>query len=176
MIDFSFQHIRSGIPESVPGRTCLWVWYVDRIPPHIGISASGEYYSLKVSGKDNGIPVNGVIETIRRKAIPALVIELGPVIAPHYIRQHFDRFQVASPGRATCLTPIRDVFELDHVSKLADLLHELDKSGAIFSVFGENLPENYSGLPEYTDIDIQNRLKELDHAQRNKYTAQKSRS
>lgn len=176
MADFEFTCIRKGISEEAAGRTCIWIWYANRIPPHIGISSGNAYYSLKVSGKDNGIPVSGVLETIRRKNIPSILIELGPVIAPDYLRTHFDRFETAAPGEATCLTPIRSVFGLEQVTRLTELLHELDKSGAIFSVYGAHLPKNYRGLPEYSDIDIQKRLKELDHAKRKEHTAEKGRT
>ena len=33
----------------------IWVIHTNKIPPHIGISLNGKFYSLNVNGKDNGI-------------------------------------------------------------------------------------------------------------------------
>src|SRR5574343_30024 len=54
----------------------IWIWYADKIPPHIGCSINGFYFSLKVNGKDNGISVSKAFQVIQKKAIPSVFVKV----------------------------------------------------------------------------------------------------
>jgi len=45
----------------------LWVFHVDKIPPHVGISIDGVYFSMKVSDCDFKLDVDTVYQVVQRK-------------------------------------------------------------------------------------------------------------
>ena len=53
MFDFEFDHIIKDEVDLAPEQGLfLWVFHADKIPPHIGISLDGCFFSLKSSGVD----------------------------------------------------------------------------------------------------------------------------
>ena len=75
----------------------------------------------------------------------------------------FSSYERAKPGGATCLSPIKDVLQATpDVIQLSLLLQFLKKQAQLESVFGLNLPDNYSSLPEYGWQDIVKRIETLD--------------
>ena len=57
------------LKSELTNRLILWVLHADKIPPHIGLSKNDQFYSLKVSGKDEGLPVRNVLQIIEKKNI-----------------------------------------------------------------------------------------------------------
>ncbi len=140
----------------------LWIWYADKIPPHIGCSGEGKYFSLKVSGMDLGIPVEKVFDLVQRKKIAFLLIELEINFTEDQLQQHFRRYNKAGINGPTCLTPICDLLSSpSEIAQLSSLLKWLKEQGKTMKIQGVNLPANYSGLPVYGEQEIQERLEKL---------------
>lgn len=153
----------------------LWIWHANKIPPHIGCSINGKYFSLKVKGKDNGIDSFKAFQLIQKKSIPALFIELNQSIIPSYLQEVYDRYQHAEPNIATCLTPISQLFNcLSEVRQLSELLKYLQDRNKIEKVFGVNLDNDYRGILNYNQEDITNRLQKLKDVKREKHISKTS--
>ena len=54
----------------------LWAFHVDKIPPHVGVSIDGVYFSMKFSDCDFKLDVDTVYQVVQRKKIPAFIIPL----------------------------------------------------------------------------------------------------
>jgi hypothetical protein len=139
----------------------LWIWYADKIPPHLGISTENNYFSLKSNGKDENLPVSSIISLIKQKKIKTLAVELVSIVDLRAVVSCFDKYTEAKANKATCLWPIKDVLERPHPSKLEFLLDELDFEGDIKRYIGFNLDESFKGIPFYTIEDIHARLELL---------------
>ncbi len=139
----------------------LWVWHADKIPPHIGLSTDGHYFSLKANGKDEHLSINRILELIQRKSIPTLCFHLDYSISMNDITRTFDQFTVTVPNDITCLQPIKDVLNIPHAGQLTDLLIELYAQNHVRSVVGFNLPEDFNGIKQYSPEDIHERLTKL---------------
>jgi hypothetical protein len=148
----------------------LWIWYANKIPPHIGCSIAGQYFSLKVNGKDNGIKIEKTFELIQKKQIPCFLIKVKTHLGLTDIQNTFESYQHAEPEIATCLTPISQLFNcLNEVQQLSELLKYLQEAKQIEKVFGVNLKEDYRGILSYNQQDITNRLQKLKNVKREKH-------
>lgn len=176
MYSFEFSDIQ---PLSVTTRFedgfFLWIWHANKIPPHIGCSINGKYFSLKVKGKDNGIDSFKAFQLIQKKSVPTLFVELNQSINASYVQEVFDGYQHAEPQIATCLTPISQLFNcLTNVKQLSELLKYLQDRNKIEKVFGVNLDNDYRGILNYSQEDITNRLQKLKDVKREKYISKTS--
>lgn len=137
----------------------LWILYADKVPPHIGFSSNGKYYSLKVNGKDAAQDVEHLLSLINGKKIKTLVyqvrtdseISLGNV---------FEKYDRAVSGKTTCLEPVKGYLSLE-AETIHDLLIELQKRNLILSVTGLHLDTSFNGIPHYTTKDIHEYLNSL---------------
>ncbi len=146
----------------------LWVFHADKIPPHIGISKDGLYFSLKVSGKDENISVQKITKLLSTKKIPTLVIKTSEnSIKNRQLETVFEKYQKANSDGLTCLTPITEIYFSETQDLiLLELLNLLNEAGVVETIFGINLPADYIGIPAYSRSDIKNRLYQLTHAKR----------
>jgi hypothetical protein len=164
--DFEFDSINLNIESLDLNQTLLWILHADKIPPHIGISTNGKYFSLKVNGKDEQLPVGKLLTTIQNKKISVVVIATSRTLGLDEIREKYLQFQKAEDLKNTCLTPIKELLTADaNVSKLKDLLETLNNIGEIQQVYGLNLVSTYKGIPFYTTEEIRKRLELLKNAQ-----------
>ncbi len=163
MYSFQFENITSLNDKSFINSGCyLCVWHAHKIPPHIGLIIDGEYFSLKVKGKDTSIPIAEILKLIHRKEICTLIIEIKITITKAQIVTIFSQFSNAEPYKYSCLTPIVDAFNLrQDVNMLADLLNSFKSNDQIGNVFGLNLVSDFKGIPKYGKEEIEARLKEL---------------
>ena len=87
-----------------------------------------------------------------------------------YVQTIFNGYEKAGRNGQTCLTPITEILGCsDFISQLATLLKFLESEQQIESVFGLNLTKDYTGIPAYTKIDIDNRLRTLENVKIQKY-------
>lgn len=158
MYSYTFKHI--GNPSEIDFSTSvIWVFHADKIPPHIGFSSENRFYSLKVSGKDEQLSVQHVLELIHRKKIPALFIQLKSFISLAEAEHAYRQYERAVYGSVTCLTPIREMLHQPDAHQLSDLLNRIDH--AIERTAGINLPKNYTALPVYSIDEIYSYISEL---------------
>ncbi|TNE53192.1 MAG: hypothetical protein EP338_11680 [Bacteroidetes bacterium] len=166
MVALSFERISAEELISLRQEALLWVLYADRIPPHIGISQDALFYSLKVSGKDLGVPVDQMIRLLERKKIPALIYQLHEERSLD-LKEVFAQQEEIIAGQSSCLSPILEVLsERKELCLIFDLLEELEAKGRINRVFGLNLPESYQGIPDYDHESVEKRIEEIRNAQR----------
>ena len=162
MFDFEFEHIvrdSEGLNHSQD--LYLWVFHVDKIPPHIGISLDGQFYSLKSSGVDIGLDTGKVLRLISDKKLPSILIRLTSKVLEDELHRIYQSHSKTNAGSITCLTPVKEVLGISDVAKLSELLIRLEEDGRLSQVYSFYLPEQIKGIRTYTAQDITNRLLDL---------------
>ena len=142
----------------------LWVWHADKVPPHIGISYQSKYMSLKATGKDEQIEVDGVVSLLAKKNISTLGFELSIKSSIEKIEKVYSKYSTTVPNDVTCLHPIKEVLGILEVSKLKELLSVLNDNGSIRKVIGFNIDDSFEGIVDYNIDDIHSRLTMLNFA------------
>lgn len=143
--------------------TYIWVWHADKIPPHIGISTNGNYFSLKSNGKDEGVDIFKVAELVERKKIKTLLFELHDQLDVEEIASVFETYSTTSMNEITCLNPLKSILNSPDARILKDLLSELKAMDRISNVIGFNIDASFKGIQDYKVEDIHKRLKELEN-------------
>lgn len=146
-----------------PTLNYLWVLHADKIPPHVGISTSGKYFSLKHNGKDEHLPIDRVIELVERKGIKTLAIRLLNNYSLSELEEAFSAFDTTFSNEITCLAPIEKLVIRPKFEKLEALLVDLESRGGLGEIIGINVDESYTGIPFYTEADIHKRLQFLEN-------------
>jgi hypothetical protein len=163
MYSFEFNSLESftGINQLGDG-FYLWVFHADKIPPHIGCSVNGQYFSLKFNGKDENVPIELVLATIDRKSIPTLIIEIKSTVSLEMVMDVFESYSTTVPNEVTCLAPIARLLHCpDSVRKLSNLLTYLSFRAELLRVFKLHLELNFMGIKHYSQGDIHQTLKQL---------------
>jgi len=155
--------IHSSLDEIDKDEFILWVLHADKIPPHIGISNEGKFYSLKANGKDDGVAIGSIKSIIRRKRITTLCFHLKKSELSGSLSHYFHSFDKTIPHKTTCLDPIKKVFSLDEPRKLTELLGVLSNRNVITSVQGA-YTDSFEGIHEYDIEAIHSRLQKLNDA------------
>ncbi len=162
MSEFNFEAIQAGFPENLTQKTLIWIWNADKIPPHIGISAGKDYFSLTYRKSEHLLTVS-MMKKAKRSAIPLVLVEIPKEVIRLNLSTVFAGYERAVDG-ITCLRPIREVMELGkEIYQLADLLIDLESKKLIWQVNGLNLPEGYVGIPDYSMEEILDRIKLLNN-------------
>lgn len=162
MFDFEFEHIvrdSEGLNHSQG--LYLWVFHADKIPPHIGISSQGKFYSLKSSGVDVGLDTGKVFRLISDKKLPSILIKLTSNVSEAELHGVYQSYSKTQAGSITCLTPVNEVLSISDAAKLSELLIRLEEDGRLAQVFGFHLPPQLKGVRAYSAQDITNRLLDL---------------
>ena len=139
----------------------LWVLHADKVPPHIGVSVHGAYFSLKANGKDLAMPVDHIQRLIDRKKIATLCFELTLQESVDHMTGIFDFYEKTEPNTVTCLNPIKELLHIEYAQKLTELLDVLYANNKISRVFGFHLPYDFKGIANYSTDDIHARLSML---------------
>ncbi|MEY4605015.1 MAG: hypothetical protein RIT43_2307 [Bacteroidota bacterium] len=163
MSDYRFRHIAKADLDSLKQGVWIWVWNVDKTPPHLGMASNGMYYSLKYNGKDIEIPVETLFRVIGKEHIPTVFMSVNEQFSQDYISKVFSQHDCASSGGVTCLKPIAEVFNAAECRTIFDLLTMFSEHDKINSVSGLYLPSSFQGIPFYTYESVQMRLKELEN-------------
>mgnify|MGYP004027666637 CR=1 FL=1 len=139
----------------------IWILHVDKIPPHIGISSQGIYFSLKSNGKDflESIYVNQVSVN---KGIKLIKVKLRFNLINSDIEHVYDGYSRATSAECSCLSPINKVLEMPkEVMKLSDLLKELEERDLIEGWYSTNVSDQEAGIRAYDLFEINARLNKL---------------
>lgn len=132
----------------------LWIWNPSNVPPHMGLSVEGRYFSLKATGVDINVDLEGIIEIILRKGIPVLVIDLGLEFTLTECVETFGKYSHTIPNEVTCLNPIKAVLKQSEPMKLAELLVNLQSINVLGKKIGLNIDETSIQLTDYSLEDI----------------------
>jgi len=164
MSEYRFENISPLNEASLLQDTFIWIWYADKIPPHLGISVNGAYFSLKYNGKDVALDVSKTMKIIKTRNIASLFIKVNLQSKVKHVSEVFESFDKASSQGETCLQPIQKALDIAGCETLFDLLNKLALNQLIQTISGLNLPMNYKGIPLYGKEEIRSRLLKLEHA------------
>lgn len=148
----------------------LWISHADKIPPHIGISLDGNYFSLKVSGKDD-TTYEKILRTIHLNKVPSVVLKLNETsFEDNRFTSIKSEYTSINQEIKTCLIPILDLFKIkEKPFLLHDFLTYLQDKNQIIGYFSLNLPANFTGIKKYSLEDVTMHLNKLKHAERSKH-------
>ncbi len=159
MSEFDFKLIRKELPEHLLQKSFIWIWNADKIPPHIGISRGKDYFSLTYR-KSEHLQTASMLKKAKRSMIPLVLAEVPKGVFKSDPFLVFSRYERAIDG-ITCLRPICEAMQLEGVSQLVNLLTYLESENLLLNVNGLNLPEGYTGIPDYSMEDILKRISQL---------------
>lgn len=162
MSEYQIESFVDGTLNKWDDQSCLlWVWHADKIPPHLGISVKGQYFSLKANGKDEGIQLASVLSVLNKKRIKTVCFRLTSDLSVQDLKSEFVKFTTTIPNKISCLEPIQNLLHIKAASQLNDLLIALDGNKQIEETIGFNLPEDFKSFKRYTIDDVHARLKLL---------------
>lgn len=139
---------------------CVWVIHADKIPPHIGLSQGGEFFSLKSNGVDIAADVDSLEQVLGKREITTLVYELDETSTK--LSEIFSGYETTIPSEITCLNPIKRILGITKAERIHDLLKVLQEQSRIIRCMGLHIDEKFTGIPEYEISEIHSRLKKLD--------------
>lgn len=156
--DFTFEKFRKTETISPESDLLLWMFHVNKIPPHVGISQNDLFFSLKSNGRDK-IPVNNLTQIVKNKKIKCIVLNIRYTSDLQNLRDVFSRYDRAISSKTSCLSPIKEVLNIpDKVQKLSDLLCFLDNLNLIQEICCFNVTNDELGILKYDVSEIDNRL------------------
>lgn len=170
MSPFSLDNFQVIDSQKVEKGIFLWISHADKIPPHIGISSNGNYFSLKVKGKDD-TSCETILRTIHLKKVPCLILQLDDT---SFDSKRFltvkNEYTTINQEVKTCLIPILDLFQIkEKAFILYDFLTYLQEKNQIIGYFTLNLPANFKGIKKYSLEDVTIHLDKLKNAERSKH-------
>ena len=163
--EYLFQNLAKGNLPDVEEGTFLWIWKPLEAAPHIGLSLSGKYFSLKVSGKEESIEAKKMYLLAQKKSTPVAFLEILSDISLVKVNEAFANFERAKDLKSSCLQPIAYLFKTPSV-KLAELLMSLELRGALSKTFTMNCSDNTLGIIPYDVGEIEKKLISLQHVKR----------
>jgi len=170
---FHFPHIEVFSSYQVKTAIYLWIIHATKIPPHVGISIDGNYFSLKMNGIDD-LEIEQVLKIIAKKQIPTIAVKLkeNTAICKRFLTVK-NTYERIIPGKTTCLTPISELLLNDNKEYLLpELLQILTDLKQIEAFFALNLPEDFTGFLSYEKEQVNKRLNELQDAKRTNHISQ----
>jgi hypothetical protein len=165
MSNWLLDKLASTPSEIKEDQLTIWVLHADKKPPHIGISIESKFFSLKINGKDENLPIASLIQLIHKKQIPTLRIQLNLDETFVNVGSVFSNYGSKIKTPETCLSPITELLLPTYKDLiLIELLDELKEKNQIETISSFYLPEDYRGIPEYTRETIKNRLHAIQSA------------
>ncbi len=143
--------------------TFIVVLHATKIPPHIGFTHNGCFFSAKVHSADISIPIKHILSIINRKHISTLFIKV-PIngLTSHFLEELFSKYSEGLGKEQTCLHPINQVINSGENHKtIHELVDYLERNNLLLSVHGVHLPHNYQGIPKYGLKEIEQRILNL---------------
>ena len=159
--EFRFKDLPRLASISEVNDVLIWIFHIDKIPPHIGISSQGVFFSLKSNGKDN-IAASYVNQISVNKDIKLLKVKLRFNINSSYIERIYEDYTCATSAECSCLSPIKKALNMPQkVMKLSGLLKVLKERDLIVGWHSLNLSDQQAGILYYDLFDINERLNKL---------------
>lgn len=139
------------------------VLHATKVPPHIGFTHNGCFYSAKAHSADISIPLKHLLSIIERKKIPTLFLKVAiKDFNSNSLIELFSRYVEGLSKNQTCLHPINQLMNSGKNHKtIHELIDFLERNNLLLSVHGVHLPQNYQGIPEYGLKEIEQRILNL---------------
>lgn len=142
----------------------LWLLKVDRIPPHLGLSVDGSYYSITIKGSEIALNLESEEQKWSKRGLPRIAIELA-IEAPSFelLEQVFEASTLRSAAKS-CLIPVLHLLsfsipEIGRYKTVHELINRLQSLELIKAYFGSNvkpwLTDGMFHLKHYTSDDVQ---------------------
>jgi hypothetical protein len=144
----------------------LWILNSDKIPPHIGISQDFKFFSLKASGKDNGLTTSDIFSLLKKKNIEFILVEFNSSVIEKEIAEVFSDYSKAIPFETSCIAPILECFNIDKPFLLFDLLEYFNLNRLINLVNVYNFQREKLGLGIYGEEDVAREIVKLQSVKR----------
>lgn len=156
--DFTFDHLEYSRDFIDVNKLSLWIFHIDKIPPHVGLSQQGIFFSLKSNGRDE-VPTKKLIQIVENKYIKCIILNLKNNTGVDDIRKVFNKYERAFSSTISCLTPIKEVLNIsDRASKLSELLTVLNERNLLSTYCSYNVTQSELGILKYEVSDIDHRL------------------
>jgi hypothetical protein len=164
LIDYKINYTENVKSSDLESGIFICVLHANKIPPHIGISSDGLFFSLKVNGKDENIRISKLVDILEKRDIKSLFFKLKNYEIKS-IDAVFSQYKLIVPGESNCLSPIVKCLQLKpDFENISELLKFLQEKNKVESIFGLNLPKDYKGIPKYSKEDITKRIVYLKNA------------
>jgi hypothetical protein len=166
MSNYNIKHIVDIDKVQLKKGTFLWAFHVDKIPPHVGISIDGFYFSMKASECDFNLDVETVYQVVHRKKIPSFLVSILHTQNLDQLKMIFKQYGNKIKKGESCMTPVIQFLEENEQFLLEELLESLTQSNRIESVMGLHLPKEFEQVPFYTHEDVQSHIAQLKNVKR----------
>jgi hypothetical protein len=166
MSNYPIQHIQIFEKSFVEQGTFIWAFHVDKVPPHVGISIDGCYFSMKASEYDFNLDVEAVYQVVQRKKISTFLIAIKDVYNLEGLKSIFREYGTKIKEGESCMTPVLRFLGENEELLLDELLIHLFQTKRIDSVLGIHLPEQFNQLPYYTSNDVQIHIQQIKNVSR----------
>lgn len=155
------ENLKGQLNESL-----IWAFHVDKVPPHVGISIDGLYYSMKVNEADIDLDVNAIFQVVQRKKIPTIVVKLRSADTVSQLKEIFKSYGPKIVEGDSCMTPVLTFLRQDKNLLLDDLILSLQEQNQVDEIIGVNLPDEFEGIPSYSHKEVQEHIYQLQHVKR----------
>lgn len=150
---FEVAHIKT-LEENWQDHFYIMLMRPEHKPPHLGIMAQGQYFSLSVKG--NALGEEGTVwkHKLERKNLPVLWVKFDPIDIV-YIREVFEKFdQHTALGEITCLAPIKEIIGIE-ADYIFELIAYMEQENKIIGYFSTALSKAKVEIPFYSMEEIQ---------------------
>jgi hypothetical protein len=176
MTNYTFRDVQEADSETGSQGVCIWLFHADKVPPHLGLSINGRYFSLLYNKLTCNVDMAKVLRTIKSKNIPTLVVEIvqqenTQVNNLEIANKIFCEFEELSKTHVTCLTPLKRT-----VGKIVNI--NLSECNVIFDVIdkcldanvklrfrhlflGPSIDKNVFQMQHYSINEVKERIKKL---------------
>lgn len=157
--------------DSMPEKgVFLWLLKVDRIPPHLGLSVDGKYYSITIKGSEIGLDLENEMQKWVKRGLPRIAILLD-IDSPNeaLLEQVFTASTLRSAAKS-CLIPVLHLLsflipEIGRYKTVHELIIDLQNINKVKAYFGSNvkrwLTDGIFHLKHYTADEVQAYIQSL---------------
>ena len=167
---FSFQTSQLESEQDLADRLWLTLIGINEIPPHIALISEGKYYSVSAKKVDLGSSLEALLNTLKRKKIPALFVRINSEPLVREVQSIYSQNEPLGNTNETCLSPIKTVFlscfspDFSNVNYVFELLALAEDKGLLKTccvLNYESRNSNIVTLPTYTKDQIRKRITDL---------------
>jgi hypothetical protein len=143
----------------------LWIMNWENIPPHLGCSWNGNYYSLSVKGVQNNTALKIQFRLLKQRKIPSFFVKISDFKENPESIFNTDSWELNHT--TTCLTPLLKVIDNpnSNIERVADLLKEIQLENRILSIHLVDSPKDWCGIRDYSKETVVEYIKNLKYDQ-----------
>lgn len=145
---------------------------IDKVPPHIWISAFSRIFSIDINGFTANRQVHTLLKVFKQKRTQAMFFELNiPNLSPKYLirilNQIVYQLEKVKYDSVTCLDPIKKFcntcygLNTNTVKTIFDLMPILEEKRVIKSTYAYNIQTSKLIIPEYEFYHVNERILSL---------------